>query len=60
MYKILEKNKMKNTTPSAYSRTITIRLNTKQSEHIKSQVKPSDYMRKLIERDLEVVSHDKI
>ena len=44
---------------SAYTRTISTRLSNEQFLHIKSQDKPSDYLRLLIERDIQVVQDEK-
>ena len=40
------------------TRTLCTRLSENQFKHIKSQGKPSDYLRALIERDMTVVQDD--
>lgn len=41
-----------------YKYRFSARLSNKQLEHIKSQPKPSDYIRLLIERDIQADNHE--
>jgi hypothetical protein len=49
---------MKSTNFRAYAHRFTTRLSNNQFQHIKSQCNPSDYIRLLIERDIQVVQDE--
>lgn len=49
---------MKNSTQRICTRTLTARLSETQFQHIKAQVKPSCYLRDLIERDCQAVNDE--
>lgn len=49
---------MKNTNIRAYAHRFTTRLSDNQFQHIKSKINPSDYIRLLIERDIQVVQDE--
>lgn len=51
--------KMKKSIQRNYAHRVTTRLSSNQFQHVKSQDKPSDYIRALIERDIQVVQDEK-
>ena len=50
---------MKNSIQRTYAHRVTTRLSSNQFQHVKSQDNPSDYIRALIERDIQAVMYDK-
>ena len=50
---------MKDIIQRTYAHRFTTRLSNNQFQYVKSQDNPSDYIRALIERDIQVVMHDK-
>jgi hypothetical protein len=49
---------MKNLNSRAYAKTFTTRLSNDQFKHLKEMTNPSEYLRGLIMRDIQVVNHE--
>jgi hypothetical protein len=55
---IFQEHQMKNLNSRAYAKTFTTRLSNDQFKHLKEMTNPSEYLRGLIMRDIQVVNHE--